>query len=146
MEVYWLKKSLKILKVWLEVIILKKDRQYHGQKKKLWSTKHYKENYRLSNTNQLQTGGKLRCHRRVNISCFTSGSYCVTLVLTCLMPILICIDCLKVFRYSVIFQLISSISYEFRIQLDWSKTGTGGSPCRHPAVISCFAWHSPLYH
>ena len=54
----------------------KKNRQYNDQMKKdkQWSTKHYKENKRLGNTNPTKTGGEPRCSESVSSSCFTSGT------------------------------------------------------------------------
>jgi len=48
----------------------------NGQKDKQWSTKHYTENYRSSNTNPTKTGGELKCSGRVS-----SSSPCVTPVM-----------------------------------------------------------------
>ena len=65
--------------------ISKKNRQHNGQKKKVRkdkqrSTKHtYKTKDRVTRT-PLETGGELRCSRRICSSCSTSGTRHVNLV------------------------------------------------------------------
>ena len=53
-----------------------KDRQYNGQKiqDKQWSTKHYTENYILSNTNPTKEQNELRCSGRICSYCSTSDT------------------------------------------------------------------------
>jgi hypothetical protein len=44
-----------------------------------------------------------------------------------------------------IFQLISSISYSFRVKFDCSKTCAEGSFCKLAPLISCCARCNPLF-
>jgi hypothetical protein len=58
-----------------------KDRQYNEQRwKKVtqWSTKHYMENLRLSNTKPTKTKSDLIRCGKVNSSCSTSGTHRIT--------------------------------------------------------------------
>jgi len=49
-----------------------------GQNDNPWSTKHYTENKKLNYRNPTKNGDVLSCYGRVNSSCSTSSTICIT--------------------------------------------------------------------
>ena len=75
------KKSMKIPNEHPESVNRRTDNikpKVNGQKGKQWPTKHYIDNWRLSNMNRTKNRGKLMCSGTVSRSCSTSDTSRVT--------------------------------------------------------------------